>query len=58
MYGRARFPKRNLIGIDHAQMAKAKVAHGPRCGANVEWIARGHQHHAQIVEFIGGWHAE
>jgi len=49
--GRARFAKRRLVRLDHAQMAEAEVAHGARGRANVERIARRDQNDAQTVEF-------
>ena len=50
-YGGTRFAKRQVIRIDHAQIAEAEIAHGASGSANVERIARGHQDHAQAVEF-------
>ena len=48
---RTRFAKRQIIWIDHAQIAEAEIAHGARRRANIERIARGYQDHAQAVEF-------
>ena len=43
--------KSHIVGIHHPQMKEAEITHCPRGGANVEWITRVHQYHAQIVEF-------
>jgi len=46
-----RFTKRRIIRIDHAQIAEVEIAHGACRSANIERIARGHEDHAQAVEF-------
>ena len=43
------FAKCHFIGIHYAQAEKPKVAHGTSRSANIERIARRHQHHAQVV---------
>ena len=44
-----RLAKRHFVGIHDTQPAKAEVAHGASRGADVERIARIHQHDAQPV---------
>jgi hypothetical protein len=46
-----RLAKRQFIGIHHAKMEEAEVAHGAGGGADVEWITRGHKHDTQAVRF-------
>ncbi len=53
-HGGARLAKSHIIRIDHAQMEKAKVAHGTGRRAYIERVARRHQHHAQMLEFSPG----
>jgi hypothetical protein len=52
--GRARFAKRRLIRIHHAQPPEAEIAHGARGRTEVQGIPRGHQDNAEPVEFCQG----
>jgi len=49
----ARFSKGCVVGIHHAQLHEAQVAHRACRGANIQRIARGYQHNAQSVEIRG-----
>jgi len=55
--GGAGFAKRRIVRIDHAEVRKPEVTHGPSAGPNVERIARSHQNHAKAVEFSALSHA-
>src|SRR5438445_433691 len=52
-YRRPGLPKSNLVGIYHAQVEKAEIAHSPRGCTDVERIPRAHQDNAQTVDFTG-----
>lgn len=56
-HGGARFAKRWIVGVDYAKVSESEIAHGARAGANVQRIARRHQHHTQPVEFSAKSHA-
>ncbi len=49
--GGSRLTKSQLIGIHHAKMGDAEVAHGAGGRADVEGVARGDENDAQVVEF-------
>src|SRR5271155_6138959 len=51
--GGARFAKRRLVGIHHAQMPKSEIAHGAGGRADIERVARGDENDAQAVELSG-----
>ena len=53
-HGGPGFAKRRFIRIDHAQVKKTQVAHGPRRRTNIERIACRNQYNAQAVEFGSG----
>ena len=44
---RARFPERQVVGIDQPQGRKSEVGHGAGGRADVERVARADQHHAE-----------
>jgi hypothetical protein len=46
-----RFAKSQFIGVHHAKMEKAEVAHGACGSPDVEWIARGDEDNPQAVGF-------
>jgi hypothetical protein len=41
--GRYSFAKRDIVGIDQAQIRKSKIRDGARCGPDVERVAGGDQ---------------
>lgn len=43
-----RLAEGDLIGVDDAEIEEAEIAHGPCGGADVQRIARIHQHHTQV----------
>ena len=47
--GGACFAKSDVVGIHHAQVEKAEVAHGAGGRADVERVSRGNQHHTKLV---------
>ena len=49
--GGTSFAEGEFIGIYHAKMEEAEVAHGTRGGAHIERIARLDEDDAQMVEF-------
>jgi len=52
--GGTRLAKSQLIGVHHAKMEEAEIAHGAGGCADVEGIARADEDDAQAVEF-GVW---
>ncbi len=51
--GGTRLAKRRFMRVHHPQAEKPEVTHGPRSRTHVEWIARGHEHYAQMAGFSG-----
>ena len=49
--GRTRLAKSEFVGVHHAEMKKAEVAHGASGGTDVERITRGDQNDPQAVGF-------
>jgi hypothetical protein len=48
--GGARFAEGWLIGIDETEVEEAEVAHRASGSADVEWVARGDENDAEMVE--------
>ena len=51
-YGRTGTLEGHIVWVHHPQMTKAKVTHSSSRRAYVERIARIHQNHAQMIEFV------
>lgn len=51
-HARTRFTKRRLIGRNQTQILDAEILHCARNGANVQRIARTHQHDRQLPQLI------
>jgi hypothetical protein len=54
----AGFSKRRFIGIHHAQVQEAQIAHGPRSRTNIQRIARRYQHDTETIEIGRRWQDE
>ncbi len=54
--GGTRLTKGQLVGVHHAKMEEAEVAHGTGSGPDVEGIAWGDKNDAQAVGVSGGKH--
>lgn len=53
--GRLRFAEGDVVGLHQAEIEEPEVTHGARRRTDIEWIARVHQHHAELRERVGSF---
>lgn len=46
-----RLAEAGVVDVDQAKAVSAEIAHGPGGGADVERIARAHQHYDETIQF-------